>query len=497
MKKGIVFLGLMLAAAAVFAAPVGKERARRVAQNAVTRFCAELHGITPGATVELTDVSEALGFNLIHIYKYRYSGVEGFVIVSGDDCTDPILAFSDNGELDLSGSVDKDNLYSITGPAFIHQLRQYSDEISQARKMKAQAPAHVALKWKRHEEGVLPGKGEFYNDNIEPLLHLMQWGQSTPYNAKCPGGSVTGCVATAFGMIMNYWDYPEHGFGQHSYNGADNPAAYPEWTYGEISADFEHTYYDWAHMDDYAYIGGNDTANEAISTLLFHIGVALDMNYTPRGSGCWSLPEYAIFDTSLHLSPDMGADTRIPKYFGYRYDYAGMRDSIHDDTLWLHMLYNSLAEGKPIYYAGWEKNDSEAGHSGTSGHGYVIDGYFSDDIDTNFFYINWGWNGTANGYFKLDAMTPQGYDFTAWHGAIIGLEPDTSYHGYAGIPQPTADRQQPIIVGAGGRIIVIGAEGHDIAVYDILGRRVRNANLPAGVYIVRIDNQAYKVIMKN
>ena len=107
------------------------------------------------------------------------------------------------------------------------------------------------------------------------------------------------------------------------------------------------------------------------------------------------------------------------------------------------------------------------------------------------------WNGTANGYFKLDAMTPQGYDFTQWHGAIIGLEPDTSYHGYVGIPQPTADRQQPIIVGTGGRITVIGAEGSTVAVYDILGRRVRNANLPAGVYIVRIEDQAYKVIMKN
>lgn len=497
MKKGIVFLGLMLAAAAVFAAPVGKERAGRVAQNAVTRFCAELHGIAPGGTVELTDVSEALGFNLIHIYKYRYSGVEGFVIVSGDDCTDPILAFSDNGELDLSGSVDKDNLYSITGPAFIHQLRQYSDEISQAQKMKAQAPAHVALKWKRHEEGVLPGKGDFYNDIIDPLLGLMKWGQSSPYNAKCPGGSVTGCVATAFGMIMNYWDYPEHGFGYHSYNGADNPAAYPDWRFGELSADFENTYYDWAHMDDFVYIGGNDSANEAVSTLLYQIGVALEMHYTPTGSGCWSLPEYAIFDTSLHLSPDMGADTRIPRHFGYRYDYAGMRDSIGDDSVWLHMLYNSLAEGKPVYYAGWAKDTSAAGHSGTSGHGYVIDGYFSDEIDTNFFWINWGWNGTANGYFKLDAMTPQGADFTQWHGAIIGLEPDTSYHGYVGIQQPIADRQQPIVRAAGGRITVVGAEGRDIAVYDILGRRVGDKNLPAGIYIVRIEDQAYKVIMGN
>ena len=486
MKNLLVFsLCLWVTAAAALAAPVDGERAARVAENAVVRFCAELHGIAPGGeAVELTEVTSTTDAGLLYVYNYRYAGVEGFVIVNGDDCGDPVLAFSDGGP-----AVPDAN------PAFVQHLNHYVQEIHQAREAKASAPAHVADKWKKCEKGVGPDKGDFFHDHIRPLLGVMKWGQSEPYNAHCPGGSVTGCVATAFGMIMNHWNYPEHGFGQHSYNGADNPAAYPGWTYGTLSADFEHTWYDWAHMGDEAYLGGNDTVNEAVATLLYHIGVALDMHYTPQASGCWSLPEYAIFDTSLHLSPDMGADTRIPRHFGYRYDYAGLRDSVHDDTLWLQMLYNSLAQGKPVYSAGWAKNDSEAGHSGTSGHGYVIDGYFSDEVDSNFFWINWGWTGTANGYFKLDAMTPQGYDFTAWHGAIIGLEPDTTYHGDAGIYQPTANSQKPIIHAADGRISVIGAEGHDIAVYDILGRRVLGALLPAGVYIVRIDNQAYKVIM--
>ena len=505
MKRSIIFLSLLLATATAFANPVGKERAARVAQNAVIRFCAELDGITPaGAPVELTDVSQGLGYNLLHIYKYRYAGVEGFIIVSGDDCTDPILAFSDKGELDLSGTVASEaDRIGIAGPGFHYQLRHYTEEIWAAREAKATAPANIARRWQRYEEEVLPGKGDFYNDIIESLLGSMRWGQSSPYNTKCPGGSVTGCVATAFGMIMNYWDYPEHGFGQHSYNGADNPAAYPDWTYGVLSADFEHTYYDWAHMNDYLNISGDDTATEAISTLLFHIGVALDMHYTPNGSGCWSLPEYAIFDTSLHLSPDMGADTRIPRHFGYRYDYAGMRDSIGNDSLWLHMLYNSLVEGKPIYYAGWAKDTSEAGHSGTSGHGYVIDGYFSDEIDSNFFGINWGWNGTANGYFKLDAMTPQGYDFTQWHGAIIGLEPDTSYHGYTSI-RPVDNGQRATVNSTVGHITVEGAEGLDVDVYDIMGRHIVSARVTysrwqtpvrPGIYIVRVDGHPYKTIV--
>ena len=63
-------------------------------------------------------------------------------------------------------------------------------------------------KWKMLEEEYESFKGDFFNDRINPLLGQMVWGQGRPYNNKCPRNSVTGCVATAFGMIMNYWDYP-------------------------------------------------------------------------------------------------------------------------------------------------------------------------------------------------------------------------------------------------------------------------------------------------
>lgn len=499
MKKVCLIMALVLAAAVSFANPVGKERAQRVARNAVSLLCAERHSLSPTLPVELTDITATLGAERLHVFTYRQGDLQGFVVISGDDIASPLLAFSDEGEPDAT----------LTHPAFLMQLRQYDLQIQAGQAAKANVPAHICHKWKMLEEGdiasLLP-KGDFFSDNIPGLLGNMRWNQTTPYNALCPGGSVTGCVATAYGMIMNYWDYPEHGFGSHSYNGADNPAAYPSWRYGTLSADFEHTYYDWQHMPDYIGLNSSDTAINAVSTLLYHLGVALDMHYTPNASGCWSLREYAIFDTSLHLQPTIGSEYRIPKHFGYRYDYAGMRDSIGDDTLWMHMLYNSLAAGKPIYYAGWAADTSAAGHSATSGHGYVVDGYFSDLVDSNYFHINWGWNGLYNGFFKLDAMRPNGSDFTQWHGAVIGLEPDTSYHGYdpAAIRTvvPTATTQ---ITGHGGHITVTGAEGSAISVYDILGHPVANTHhasnqwktpVRGGIYIVRIGNApAQKVLV--
>lgn len=502
MKKTFFICALLLTTLVSFANPVGKERAARVAQNAVMRFCAERHSIDSKQPVILTEVSQALGFNLIHIYKYRYGDVEGFIVVSGDDMTDPVLAFSDEGELVLNG-VSDDRCKNLC-PGFLQQLRHYSLEIRNGREAKSSTPAHVTRKWQKLEEGTMPAKGDMYNDYIPNLLGSMNWGQDKPYNDKCPGKSVTGCVATAFGMMMNYWDYPQHGFGRHSYNGANNPAAYPNWTYGTLSADFENTYYDWENMPNYAYINSPEEVKKAISTLLYHIGVSLDMHYSPDGSGCWSLPEYAIFDTSLHLNPNISAPYRITKHFGYKYSYAGLRDSIDNDTLWLTMLYNSLSEGKPIYYAGWAKDTNEAGHSGTSGHGYVIDGYFSDEIDSNFFHINWGWSGSSNAYFKLDAMTPNDYDFTQWHGAVIGFEPDTSYHGYdyLDIQAPAID--DATIYGGKGLVTVLNAQGRRIAVYDVMGREVLGSishdsewrmSLRPGFYAVKVDASPAKKVL--
>ena len=48
----------------------------------------------------------------------------------------------------------------------------------------------------------------------ERLLGSIQWDQIIPYNQMCPmynstDRSVTGCVATAMGQVMMYYQYPK------------------------------------------------------------------------------------------------------------------------------------------------------------------------------------------------------------------------------------------------------------------------------------------------
>lgn len=510
MKRLFTILWACAVAIAATAGPVDGKRARSVAVTAMQ--CLEMaatHSLTDSPNQSLVDISAEAGIDGLYLFNYTNGDREGFVLVSGDDIAAPVLAISDEGHF----------VPGLENPAFYWWVGQYQQQIAQGRAEEVTATPEVQKQWAEMSSGTtslralqrLMAKDYNYDSvYIRRLLGGMVWNQTAPYNRYCPKvGSkqaVTGCVATAYSMIMNYWNWPEHGFGYHAYDGRNNPAAYGNWKYGELSADFEHTYYDWEHIGNYASVNSPDSVWQGIATLCYQVGVALDMNYSPDGSGCWSLAEYAIFDTSLHLDPKVGSEYRIPKHFGYKYSYAGMRDSIGNDSIWTRMLATSILDSMPIYYAGWAVEDNEAGHSGTSGHGFIIDGYYAEPGYQTMFHLNWGWAGAYDGDFVLDALRPSRNDFTQWHGAVIGLEPDTSYHGYdpAGITPAAPVPARNWAYSEGGRLVVCGTEGQTAAIYDAMGRVVaqRDARpddrwsirLRPGFYLVRVGHSTTKVM---
>ena len=87
-----------------------------------------------------------------------------------------------------------------------------------------------------------------YDVEHGPFL-TSEWGQSTDgasnltFNYYTPSNYVCGCVATALGQILNYYEWPITGTGSHSYtwdNGTDDPQT--------LSANFGATTYDWANI---------------------------------------------------------------------------------------------------------------------------------------------------------------------------------------------------------------------------------------------------------
>ena len=222
-----------------------------------------------------------------------------------------------------------------------------------------------------------------YSEAIEPMI-TTKWDQGTPYNNLCPEYKennikkryVTGCVATAMSQVMNYHQWPIKGKSSHSYYLYDENG-----TRTRLYANFGNTTYDWANMLDVYNKNATYTTEQAkaVSTLMYHCGVAVDMSYAKDGSGAYTK------DASIALK----------KYFDYHQDIRTYyREVIHVDE-WMDMVYREINDKCPILYGG-SRNDG--------GHAFVLDGYNASGK----VHVNWGWSGSGDGYFdiaKLDGYT--------------------------------------------------------------------------------------------
>ena len=307
----------------------------------------------------------------------------GYVIVSGDDIAIPILGYSDSGIIDADHMPENLRWW----------LSEYDREIKWALEQGLEPDAELQAEWAELMNAPRTKKVEI---TIEPLINT-EWSQGTWYNRKCPYDSnegsycVTGCVATAMAQIMKYWNFPQSGRGSHSYT--DN-------NYGVQTADFEHTVYDWANMPNDLGILSSNTQINAIATLMYHCGVAVDMDYGTDESGAMSyLVSRAMRD-----------------YFWYSDEAVYLSKNDFTSTEWRSMLFEELWEGRPVFYTG--------GNMLTGGsHAFICDGWRSDD----YFHFNWGWD-QSNGYYSLTSLKPTYFfistgDYTTNQAAIFNLYP--------------------------------------------------------------------------
>ena len=291
----------------------------------------------------------------------------GFVIINNDEQFPAVIGYSQSA-------------FDTMPPA----LEWYIDAAEKSIQAKINSGAYYAL---------IPPSADFPS-SVNSLVKTT-WDQGKPYNKFCPGGNggssrlyPTGCVATALAQIMNYHQYPERGIGDHQYSfkPADGDGRI-------LSANFGETYYDWGNMlDDYSN-GYTDAQADAVATLMLHCGVAVEMEYTPSGSGSYG----------------QEACLGIKKFFGYNKNARLYTRKYYTAQSWMQLVYNELNNNRPIYYAG----SSES----SGGHAFVIDGYNQDGM----VHVNWGWGGKSNGMFDISLLNPTGYEFSASQDMILGM----------------------------------------------------------------------------
>lgn len=276
----------------------------------------------------------------------------GFVIVSGDDRFKEVLGYSPNGSFTSHADLPDGLQYWLS---FLS--REMDAAIENGYEPDRNAIATAAA-------------NANYQQSVEPLLKTL-WDQTAPYNNKI-GGNMTGCVATGMAQVMKYWNYPEHGIGSHK-------AAYAPY----YTADFANTTYDWANMLN-EYTSGWETPQEidAVSTLMLHCGVSVDMQWNTTSSAAVSV--YSGYALST--------------YFGYNQNiYAETRDFVSLGQ-WKSLLIDQLQTGHPICYSGMGEMKGQK-----VGHYFICDGY---DATNGKFHFNWGWSGLYNGYYEITALNP-------------------------------------------------------------------------------------------
>ncbi len=326
-----------------FADNVGIDAAKdKAAQFLMERSGNVLHSQsrTPVQTVpelEIAHVEMAQGDALYYVFDKGQD--DGFIVVSAEDRTPAVLCYVDEGKFEL------DNM----APAAQEMMTQYADYICRVRNGISSVFAES------------PQRKPIY-----PLLKT-HWEQEWPFNVKCPDNSLTGCVATSFAQVMVYYKWPDRGEGTHTYT--------YETEYGEqtLSVEYGNDVYQYDLMiDDWP---ASPISYDAISTLVYHVGVASDMKYGQEESS--ATLEIALDGMKHHFKYNSDA----------RMEYAEYYDSI----TWENMLYNELAQGRPVVYRGV---DESAG-----GHAFVLDGY-----EDGYFHVNWGWHGNYDGFFLLTTM---------------------------------------------------------------------------------------------
>lgn len=306
----------------------------------------------------------AVESNTKGVYAFNIGDNEGFILVSGDERTLPILGYTD------SGSFDPNN-----APAnFKAWMKGYEQAIAGLQDAKLTTTYANSI------------DEEPYGDSIEPLVKA-RWSQDAPYNYLCPiinkELSVTGCPATAMAQIMNYWKWPKVAV-----------PAVPAYTTASLhrveALDF--TFIDWDNICDTYNPEDKRTAvqDTAVARLMRYCGQAMEMDYSPDVSGSFE----SFFPTVLKY------------YFNYSESVRFLQRTGYSTKDWETTLYTELAEGRPVGYAGY----SDGG-----GHSFVCDGYDKKGL----FHINWGWSGICDGYFLLSILNP--YDNTGTGASATGL----------------------------------------------------------------------------
>ena len=327
----------------------------------------------------------------VDYYVFNREGGQGYVIVSGDDMTDPVLAYSDRGSFDMNLAPE---------PVKI-MFKRYQDALDLMRKnpQRVEAPS-----FRMNPNGVAP---MFLNEYGEG----PHWHQFGPYNNYFPVSNgehcYAGCVTIAVAHILKGLQFPAYGNGSNTFHyelNGNTQTAY---------ANFNHSYKYRNMRNGYT---ESSTNWQDCAQMIYDVAVAMNARFST---------------SSTNVSYDQIMKGMIA-YFDYNPNMQFLQKANFAEETWREKVYTELDEGRPVLYFGYRTVLNDGTQNAHVGHAFVMDGYDSEGRVR----IIWGFQPEEyNSWFSFDLLSPRIYGdtpyehdeykegFNADQYAIMGVRP--------------------------------------------------------------------------
>lgn len=360
----------------------------QVSLRSATYFANKLQ-LEDGATRQIRRIDPVTKDADTLLYFVNFDAGKGWVVLSGDKRTEPILASATTGDIDLKSMGASavwfndlaDRIYALKHSGRIDTLStNYTmwskiDTLTLGLRAKG---ANPQLKGKSQarilDKDDYPGEeGPEDTDYIDVLvdskvevllngavgpLTKTEWGQSAPWNQYTPfwkntlNHCPTGCVAVAGAQLLYYFhslknkpqaSYTKIDGGGRVYSKNNRSISY---AFGGASEDA------WSRMAQRdAFDGERTEGTDLVSILMVHVGMCVDMDYGERASGA--------YDTAL---------LQAYKWYGVSSEYAN-----YDPNL----IRASLDKSLPVNVSAYQERTKRflLFSSYSHGHSWIIDGY--------------------------------------------------------------------------------------------------------------------------
>jgi hypothetical protein len=325
-------------------------------------------------------------------YVFNRDGGQGFVIVSGDDITSPVLGYSDKGSFNINTAPEPLKVLLGMYQKSLDGLRHHPNLVVNTPKLRM------------NPEGVKP---MFLNDYGEG----PHWHQFGPYNNYFPTYNgehcYAGCVPIAVSHIMKGLQFPAYGNGSNTFHymlGNEEKTA---------TANFNHSY-KYRNMKN-AYTESSTNWQDC-AQMIYDVAVALQARFSTG---------------STNVSYDQIIKAMVA-YFDYNPNMQFLQKANYTDANWREMVYTELDEGRPVLYFGYRTVLNDGTQNAHVGHAFVVDGYDSEGR----LRIIWGFQQEEyNSWFSFDLLSPRIYGdtpyehdeykegFNADQYAIMGIRP--------------------------------------------------------------------------